>query len=157
MIAALIRHMEDSRRADSRALEEARRADLLVREAERRADRAEAEARWAAWTNDRRPTTRHVIGVAQRDLVAFEGKPNQDISEFLAEFLRLTSAHQVPLAFLSNELIIKLQMNAAKWFQTAFPKTPGDQDVCPPWNDLQAAIIHHFTRRYTAAKAWPAA
>ena len=172
MIAALIRHMEDSRRADSRALEEARREDLLVREAERRAleearrtdhlvweaerraDRAEAEARWAALANDRRPATRHVIGVALRDLAAFEGKPNQDISEFLAEFLRLTSAHQVPLAFLSNELIIKLQGNAAKWFQTAFPRTPGDKDVCPQWNDLQAAIIHHFTRRYTAAKAW---
>ena len=66
----------------------------------------------------------------------------------------MTSAHQVLLAFLSNELIIKLQGNAAKWFQTAFLKSPGDQDVCPPWNDLQAAIIHHFTRRYTAAKAW---
>ena len=59
----------------------------------------------------------------------------------------------VPLAFLSNELFIKLRGNAARCFQTTFPKTPGDKDVCHRWNDLQAATIHHFTRSYTAAKA----
>ena len=71
---------------------------------------------------DRRPATRHNIGNALREAyLAFEGKPGQDISEWLAEFLRLTSAHEIPTAFLSNELIIKLKGKAARWFQTAFP------------------------------------
>jgi len=148
---AVLQHMESTRRADQ--LE--REAERREREAERRMDRAESEARWAAYmSSDRRPAARHLIGAALAKLPPFEGKPTQDISEYLAEFLRMTSAHEVPLAFLSNELIIKLQGNAAKWFQTAFPKIPGTTDVCPPWADLQSAILHFFTRRYTAAGAW---
>jgi hypothetical protein len=65
-------------------------------------------------------------------------------------FLRLASTHEIPPAFLSNELIIKLKGKTAKWFQTAFP---GAADVSPPWTDLQSAFLHHFTRRYTAAGA----
>ena len=89
--------------------------------------------------SDRRPATRHVIGSALREACpAFEGKPGQDISEWLAEFLRLASTHEIPSAFLSNELIIKLKGKAAKWFQTAFP---GAADVSPPGTDLQSAVL----------------
>ena len=123
-------------------------------------DRTESEARWpirwvAYMSSDRRPAARHLIGAALAEPPPFEGKPTEDISEYLAEFLRMTSAHEVPLACLSNELIIQLQGDAAKWFQTAFPKILGTVtvDVCPPWvNHL--AVIHFFTRRYTAAGAW---
>jgi hypothetical protein len=148
---AVLQHIESSRRSEQLEREAERRES----EAERRMDRAESEARWAAYmSSDRRPAARHLIGAALAKLPPFEGKPTEDISAYLAEFLRMTSAHEVPLAFLSNELIIKLQGNAAKWFQTAFPKIPGTVDVCPPWADLHSAIIHFFTRRYTAAGAW---
>jgi hypothetical protein len=93
-----------------------------------------------------------VIGAVLKEICpAFEGRPGQDVSEWLAEFLRLTSAHQIPATHLSNELIIKLQGKAAKWFQTTFP---GAAAICPQWADLQSALLHHFTRRYTAAGAY---
>ena len=65
--------------------------------------------------------------------------------------MRLTAAHEIPPAFLSNEGIIKLKGNAARWFQTAFP---GAADACPPWADVQSALLPYFTRRCTAAGAY---
>jgi hypothetical protein len=65
--------------------------------------------------SDRRLATLHVICSALREACpAFEGKPGQEISEWLAEFLLLTSTHDIPPAFLSNELIIKLKGKSAK-------------------------------------------
>ena len=152
-LARVLQAFEDRHQADCRAAlerEERAEARALAREADYRAERAATDARFAALVaSDRRPTTQHVIGAALKEICpAFEGKPGQDVSEWLAEFLRLTSAHQIPATYLSNELIIKLQGSAAKWFQTAFP---GAAAICPPWADLQSALLHHFTRRYTAA------
>lgn len=158
-LVRVLQSLEDRHRADRQAAEareeryhRAAEERALAREAEYRAERAATDARFAAlMASDRRPATRHVIGSALREACpAFEGKPGQDISEWLAEFLRLASAHEIPSAFLSNELIIKLKGKAAKWFQTAFPDAA---DVSPPWTDLQSALLHHFTRRYTAAGA----
>jgi hypothetical protein len=147
------RHREDRRAAAER--EERTEARALAREAEYRAERAATDARFAALlASDRRTTMQHVIGAALKEICpAFEGKPNQDVSEWLAEFLRLTSAHWIPAAYLSNELIIKLTGKFARWFQTTFP---GAAAICPPWADLQSALLHHFTRRYTAAGAYGA-
>ena len=142
------RHREERRAAEAREERYHRAAE--ARDAEYRAERAASDARFAALlASDRRPAPRHVIGTALRDACpAFEGKPGQDISEWLAEFLRLTAAHEIPPAFLSNELIIKLKGTAVRWFQTAFP---GAADACPPWADVQSALLHYFDRRYTAA------
>ena len=155
-LARLVISLDERHRADLRAAEareERYHRAAEARDIEYRAERAASDARFAALlTNDRRPATRHIIGTALRDACpAFEGQPGQDVSEWLAEFLRLSSAHEIPPAFLSNELIIKLKGNAARWFQTAFPDA---SDACPPWADLQGALLHYFTRRYTAAGAY---
>ena len=144
------RHQEERRAAEAREERYHRAAE--ARDAEYRAERAASDARFAALlASDRRPAPRHVIGAALRGACpALEGKPGQDISECLAEFLRLTAAHEIPPAFLSNEGIIKLKGNAARWFQTAFP---GAADACPAWADVQSALLHSFTRRCTAAGA----
>ncbi len=97
-----------------------------------------------------------MIGAASKDIrPAFEGRPGQDVSESEghAAFLRRTSAHQtrIPATYLPNELIIKLRGKGAKVFQATFP---GAAAICPPWPDLQSALLHHFTRRYTAAGAY---
>jgi len=77
---AVLQHIESTRRADQ--LE--REAERREREAERRMDRAESEARWAAYmSSDRRPAARHLIGAALAKLPPFEGKPTEDISEYL--------------------------------------------------------------------------
>ncbi len=97
-----------------------------------------------------------MIGAASKEIrPAFEGRTGQDVSEseWLAEFkfLRRTSAHRIPATYLPNELIIKLRGKGAKRFQATFP---GAAAICPPWADLQSALLHHFTRRYTAAGAY---
>jgi hypothetical protein len=77
----------------------------------------------------RRPAARHLIEAALAKLPPFEGKPTEDISEYLAECLWMTSAHEVPLAFLSNELIMKRRGNAGKWLLS---KDPGHGGLLSP-------------------------
>ncbi len=48
-----------------------------------------------------------------------DSRVNQDELELLVQFLLLTSAHLIPAACLSNELVIKLTGKAARWFHTA--------------------------------------
>ena len=63
--------------------EDSGQVDLLDKEAERRVDCAEAEARWAAWANDRRPAARHIIGgiwgsdpLDRMDIIDIHGYPS---------------------------------------------------------------------------------
>jgi hypothetical protein len=117
---------------------------LIARDAQYLAERAAMDDRFTtllAATQDRRPALRHALREA---CPAFEGKPGQDVSEWLAEFTRLASAHEILPAFLTNELIIKLKDKVAKWFQTTFPDAA---DTSPQWSVLQSALLHHFTRR----------
>jgi hypothetical protein len=86
---------------------------------------APQDAHFAALlTSDRRLATRHIIGTAMRDTC-----PS-------------SRARMYPSGWLSS---------CGRWFQTAFS---GAADTCPPWTDLQAALLHYFTRRYTAAGAY---
>ncbi len=55
--------------------------------------------------------------------------------------------HEIPTAFLTNELIIELKDKAAKWFQTKFSDAADNSPQCAV---LQSALLHNFTRRYTA-------
>ncbi len=76
----------------------------------------------ALLSSDRCPVTLHVIGSTLLETCpAFKGKQGQDVSEWLAKFLRLTSAHEIPPAFLPNELIIKFQGKSSQVVPDGFP------------------------------------
>jgi hypothetical protein len=68
--------------------------------------------------------------------------------QWLAEFLLLTSAHQIPATYLSNLL------SSSRVKRPNGSTFPGAAAICPPWADFQLALLHHFTRSYTAAGAY---
>jgi len=81
-LARVMQAFEARHQADCRAaMEREERA-----EARALAERAATDARFAAlMASDRRPTTQHVIGAALKEICpAFEGRPGQDVSEWLA-------------------------------------------------------------------------